>query len=338
MTTQTTASTLTAKYLKTIGILTQNAVGRGFTSPIDLAIGKHGRIHVLSRRRQVTRVGVCTLDDEHLYEFGTYGDEPGQFKLPSALALDRQDSAYVADEYHHRVSVFDSSGEFQGDWGTFGNGDGQLDGPSGLAFDADDNLYLVDQNNHRVQRFTSDGRFLFKWGEFGDGDGQFNQPWGVSVDHQGNVWVADWRNDRIQKFSPEGRFLASYGESGDGDGQFHRPSNAVVDPQGNIYVTDWGNQRVQILGADGDYLFKLKGQATLSRWAAEFLDVNPDERIPREESDLLPELPPHLNKPGAVSSQTEPYFWGPAAMAFDLERRLYVVETARHRIQVYQME
>jgi len=53
-------------------------------------------------------------------------------------------------------------------------------------------------------------------------------------------------------------------------------------------------------------------------------------------STLVPNLPPHLNTPHHVSSQTEPYFWGPVSVTLDGEDRLYVTESNRHRVQIYQ--
>ena len=184
--------------------------------------------------------------------------------------------------------------------------------------------------------FTTDGRYLSQWGEEGSGDGQFNLPWGITLDAQGNVYVADWRNDRIQKFDANGRFLASFGESGDGDGQFHRPSGVAVDSEGYIYVADWGNERIQVLGPDGSFQVKLRGQATLSKWAEEFFAANPDEKQERDISNLVPDLPPQLDTPYLISAQTEQYFWGPVSVNLDTEGRLYVTETNRHRIQIYQ--
>ena len=323
-------------YLKTVGVMNNNPVGRGFGHPVDLAIGREGRMLVLNRHAGFTRVGICTLDEQYLGEFGSYGHDPGQFFLPTSVAVDGAQRVYVSDEYHHNVSVFDESGTFVDSWGSLGSGAGELDRPSGLAIDSQDRVYVVDQKNSRVQVFTVDGAYLGGWGELGSGPGQFNLPWGINLDADDNVYVADWRNDRIQKFTPDGEFLASFGGSGDGDGQFHRPAKPAVDTDGYIYVADWGNERVQVLSPDGRFVQKLRGQATVSTWAQEFLDVNPDESETRAQSNLIPNLPPHLNTPYLQSTQTEPYFWGPISVTLDDHDRLYVTETARHRVQVYE--
>jgi DNA-binding beta-propeller fold protein YncE len=329
------------QYVKTIGIVNNGFNGRGFANPYDLAVSQDGRIFVLNRcdptRAAAIRVGICTLDEEYLGEFGHgFGSGDGQFTWPVAMAFDSQERLYITDEHNHRISIFDTSGIFLGKWGTLGDDAGELNGPAGIAIDAEDHVYVVDQHNHRVQKFTTDGRYILQWGKAGTQDGQFNLPWGLAVDAQGAVYVADWRNDRLQKFTPDGQFVARFGESGQGEGQFNRPSGVAVDSEGYMYVADWGNERVQVLGPDGSFQLQLRGQATLSKWAEEFFASNPDEWQTRAISKLIPNLPPHLNTPYHISSQTEPYFWGPVSVKLDRENRLYVPETNRHRVQIYQ--
>ena len=328
------------EYVKTVG-LTTNQSGRGFTNPYDTAATDDGRILVLNRcdtaRASLVRIGILNWAEDYLGEFSRgYGRGDGQWILPVAIALDRRRQVYVTDEQQHRITVLDLDGNFIRQWGERGSAPGQLDAPAGIVISPDDTVYVAEQGNHRVQRFSADGRSLGMWGEAGSAAGQFNMPWGIGLDTAGNVYVADWRNDRIQKFTPDGGFIAAIGSSGSGDGQLSRPAGVCVDSGGFIYVADWGNERVQVFDAAGQFVQSLRGQATLSKWAQDFMSVNPDERNTREISNLIPELPAHFDTPYLISSQTEPYFWGPVSVRLDAAERLLVTESNRHRVQIYQ--
>ena len=220
--------------------------------------------------------------------------------------------------------MFDKAGQVVTKWGIVGSGDGEFNKPSGLAFDANDNLYLVDSYNHRVQVFTREGRYLYQFGSEGKGDGQFSYPWGIEIDHAGNVWVADWRNDRIQKFTPDGQFLMKFGSTGDGDGQFNHPTKVAVDKQGIIYVADFKNDRLQVFDADGNYMTKLLGEATLSKWGQERVQLDPTIVRAREMAHNLHER--------------EKLFHGPISVEVDDEGRIYVLECPRQRLQIYRKQ
>ena len=93
---------------------------------------------------------------------------------------------------------------------------------------------------------------------------------------------------------------------------------------------------MQILGPDGSFHQKLRGQATVSKWAEDFFAANPDEWNTRLMANISPALPAHLSTEHEVSAQTEPYFWGPVAVTLDDNGRLFVTETNRHRFQIYE--
>ena len=329
-------------YSHSIGLY--SLVGRGFNNPVDMAIGKDGVIYVLNRagpevatRMVNKRVTMCTVDEYFLGQFGSGGREDGQMMWPSSIATDRDGNVYVSDEALQRITVFDADGLYLDKWGAKGRGDGEFNRPSGIAFDTDDNLLVTDSLNCRVQRYTRDGRFLESWGRPGQADGEFNLPWGIHVDAAGDVLVADWRNDRVQRFDPDGRHTATYGTPGDGDGEFSRPAGVTTDADGNIYVADWGNERVQVLRPDGDFLVKLRGESGISKWGQEYLDANAAELRERLKSDMEPELGPMARGSSREeSANIEKLFWGPTAVVVDDEGRLYVVESCRYRIQVYQ--
>ena len=329
------------RYSHTVGFYAQN--GRGFNNPVDVALGRDGVLYVLNRagsdielRMPYKRVTMCTLDEDYLGEFSSGGTEDGQLMWPAAIAINAEGKVYIADEALQRISIFDAKGRFLAKWGVKGSGAGAFDRPAGLAFDQDQHLLVVDGLNNRIQRYTTDGRLLGQWGRGGRGRGEFNLPWGIAVDRTGDVYVADWRNDRIQKFDAQGTFLASYGTSGRGDGEFSRPAGVAVDAEGNIYIADWGNERVQVLSPDGGFLAKFRGEAGLSKWGESYFISNQDELQERQKANLEPEL--NLLPTDDLreeSASIEKFFWGPIAVKVDDQGRLYVVESCRHRIQIY---
>ena len=334
MTNETITNRVT--YDKTIGIVNNNPLGRGFAHPIDMA-SKNGELFVLNKHPAFTRVGVCTYREEYLREFGTYGHGDGQFWLPTGVAVSNDGFVLVSDEFHNNVSIFTVAGAFIENWGNVGSSKGELDGPSGLAIKDDGNVLVVDQNNHRIQEFSRTGQYIDSWGEFGKEMGQLNQPWGIAIGADESIYVADWGNDRIQRFDGSGTPISIYGGPSESEGSLHRPSKPAVDSEGYVYVSDWGNESVKIYSPDGDFIQSLRGEATLSKWAQEFLDANPDESSQRDISDLMPDLPDHFNTPYLISTQIESYFWGPSSVIIGDDNKLYVVESSRHRIQIYDL-
>lgn len=335
--TQVLSSSDSMVYSHAIGICTMR--GRGFYCPVDTVIDPSGRILVLNRSidRDIEgiRVTVCGPNSEFYMVFGHGGTGNGEFIWPSSITCDRSGNSYIADQYLNRISIFDPEGKFISNWGTEGSLPGQFNGPSGLAMDPDDNLLVVDHLNNRIQKYTARGEYMSQFGSSGPAEGELDMPWGIDVNYKGEIFIADWRNDRIQVFSTNGDFIAKFGESGQENGQLNRPSSVTVDTQGLIYIADWGNERIQILDKEGNFVTKLRGDAGLSKWADEFMTANVDEATARENSEMEPNLPHLKNDPHEESSHIEKLFWGPVSVNIDSARRLYVTESNRHRIQVY---
>ena len=326
------------EYSHTIGIVAME--GRGFEYPTDTVPAKNGRMYVPNRSRDSgergVRVTVLDLDSEYYGTFGHLGEDEGQLISPTCAAESRQGLIYVADDYTHRITAFDHDGGFVLRWGTPGSRDGELNGPSGLAFDLNGNIYVADTHNHRIQKFTSTGAHLNAFGALGTSEGHLRLPWGLTVAPNSDLYVADWGNDRIQRFTLEGEFVAAYCASGREDGQLRRPSGIAVDEGGRMYVSDWGNERVQVLDSDGAPIQVLRGEATLSKWASDFMATNREEAAARATANMKPDLPDvYGDDPHTESAHVESLFWAPVSIKLDEAGRVYVTEANRHRIQIY---
>ncbi len=321
----TVATATRVQYSHAIGQLAQS--GPGFNNPVDVAAASDGLLYVLNRSNMAhaemdfLRVSILTIDEEYIGQFTSFGSDDGQLIWPTAIAVDRNVNVYVSDERRHDVQVFDRDGAFLHRWGALGTGPGQFNRPSGLAVDRDGNVLVVDSLNNRVQKFTPDGGCVQAWGETGSGPGQFNIPWGVAADRQGQVYVADWRNGRVQKFTSDGDYLASFGDC-DGEGRLDRPAGVGVDSVGNVYVTDYGQDRLQVFEPDGRPLATLLGDATMTKWAAEYVAADP-------EMSELREI--HAE---SVRAQ-ERVFEGPIGIAVDEQDRIIIADCCKHRLQVY---
>ena len=313
------------KYSHTIGLLALN--GRGFSNPMNAAVTPDGIVYVVNRSNSTqalqgaVRITICNIAGDYLGEFGKYGTDDGAFVWPTALDVDSRGNIYLADEHRHDIQVWTPEHTFSHKWGSFGDADTQLNRPAGLAIDSHDHVLVSDTLNQCIKKFDTHGRLLLKWGSAGWGEGEFNMPWGLGTDAQDNVYVADWRNDRVQKFSPDGEYLATFGSPGSGIGQLSRPADVAVDSDGNVYVADWGNERVSVFEPDGYPLTSLIGDADLSKWGAEYISANEDIIRGRQLAyDMTPEK----------------RFWGPTGVVTDTAGHLLVVDSCRHRLQVYE--
>ncbi|MDA1280332.1 MAG: NHL repeat-containing protein [Chloroflexi bacterium] len=337
MTTGATAKTdrATIEYLDTVGF-GADVGGRGFHIPVDISVRPDGHVYAINKspmHRLGIRVGICDVHHGWYGEFGGDGRGDGQFTSPTAITHGPDDRIYIADEQLNRITVFTPEGEYESKWGEQGSEPGQINGPAALKFTQNGDLLVVDHLNNRIQRMTADGKYISHWGSFGAMEGEFNLPWGIDIDSAGNIYVADWRNDRIQRFTADGEFIDMYGSSGTEEGQFDRPSDVAVDDDGYIYVADWTNQRVQMFDKDWNFQASLRGQATVSPWAQDYLNANADEADAR--SRFNPYIEVDTDVAHEVSARVEAYFWDPIAVEIDPEGRLIVADSLRHRLQIY---
>jgi len=126
--------------------------------------------------------------------------DPGNFSLPTNVAVDGDGNVYVTDTLNNRVEIFDADGAFISEFGKAGDGPGRFARPKGIAVDCDGHIWVVDEVQSRVQVFDRDGRLLIYFGEQGVYPGQFQAAYGIAFDPKNRVIVSEQFPGRVQTF------------------------------------------------------------------------------------------------------------------------------------------
>ncbi len=184
-----------------------------------------------------------------------------QLSPPSGMAFGPDGRLVIADDFNHRVQIYDKDFNLVTAFGGKGKSDGELTYPRGLAVDPEGSIYVADSWNHRIQKFDSEGGHLKTIGGYGDGKGEFNEPYGILIQPDGGIIVVERYNHRIQFFDAN---LVSQGWIGTRGTEledrlaqvydtepvlfprpvFEFPTSLARDSYGYFYLTDSGNHRV----------------------------------------------------------------------------------------------
>jgi sugar lactone lactonase YvrE len=164
----------------------------------DVVQDTNGNYYV-SEYGEFDRIQKFSHDGKFITQWGSHGEEPGQFSRPQGLAIDEKNQIWVGDACNHRIQVFDSDGRFLKVWGQNGTEPGKLSYPYNLVLDGEGYVYVCEYGNHRIQKFTLDGQSLGTWGSAGSEEGELFNPWGLARDSKGRIHVLDSYNHRVQR-------------------------------------------------------------------------------------------------------------------------------------------
>jgi DNA-binding beta-propeller fold protein YncE len=82
-----------------------------FRQPTDVAWDSDGNIYITDGYIN-SRVAKYDKNGDWVKSWGEKGTGPGQFRLPHAIVIDRNNNVYVADRSNRRIQVFDTDGKF----------------------------------------------------------------------------------------------------------------------------------------------------------------------------------------------------------------------------------
>lgn len=239
------------------------AGGVGLDQPYAVAVApRTGYVVVTDAANK--RVVVFDGEGRTVLSFGEAGEGPGQFDLPTGVAVGLSGAIYVADFNQDRIQKFTASGEYLSEWGRFGTGDAEFNSPNGLAADGHGGVYVADFYNKVIKVFDKEGRYLRRLGRPGHWQaGALDYPTDVDVLPDGRALVADAYNYRVQLFAADGSPSSAWGwhvlwswpfPAGDTKGFGEATGVAFGANPGRVHVADARNYRIAMLDERGRFV------------------------------------------------------------------------------------
>lgn len=142
------------------------------------------------------RVVSLTHSGKIVWATGTMGRNPGEFRFPFLLDIDRFGRIYIVEAINTRVQVLESNGKFARFIGEWGIEPGQFFRPKGVVVSDKNEVFVSDSYLGVIQVFKREGGLI---GVIGDGNGKitkFMTPVGMAI--VGNrLFVVEMFNNRV---------------------------------------------------------------------------------------------------------------------------------------------
>ncbi len=173
--------------------------------PVGIAIDTENRqLYVVDTQAdQVVVYDADTLKEKR--RIGTGGKNhtlttPGDFSLPTFVALDKDWNVYVSDTMNYRIEIFDADGNYISSFGKHCDGPGCFAHPKGVAVDSDGHIWVADPMLDLLQAFNREGQLLGLVGGHGNLLGQFSSLDGVYIDKNNRMFTSEQFPGRVQQF------------------------------------------------------------------------------------------------------------------------------------------
>jgi len=189
-----------------------------FRQPTDVAWDTQGNIFI-SDGYINSRVAKFDKDGNWVKQWGTKGNGPGQFNLPHAIAIDRNDNIYVGDRSNRRIQVFDTEGKFlrmftidlppdpktravNGATPTGAALARVIGAPNSICItQGPTQVMFVGESTYpgRIFKVTLDGKVLGVIGKSGRNLKQFSGAHALACPSENEIYAAETSNWRVQK-------------------------------------------------------------------------------------------------------------------------------------------
>lgn len=174
-----------------------------FNLPTDIAVTDDGSFYV-SDGYDNSRIVKFSKDGEFLFEWGKFGNKPGEFNTPHGIDLDKYGNVYVADRENNRIQKFDAYGNFIAAWQN--KITEQL---YAVTIDhINDHLFGIDYftvndtivKGSDIFRFDLNTNLQLQFGRTCCYEGPISRYHDILIDDEGSIYVGDILGNKVQKF------------------------------------------------------------------------------------------------------------------------------------------
>ena len=186
-----------------------------------------------------------------IHSFGSHGTEPGQFKGPVSIAVNKRTGKIaIADYFNRRVQLFDRECKYLKKIGDKGLDAEKIKFPLSVEFTTSDEVIVI-----HGELFKPSKMFLFT--EHGDFIKIISQhlidPFSVSVRDGGHMIVCDSGDKSVKVLSPDGTGLV---QSLKGPHRLDYPTSAVYH-ENKFFVLNNLHNYVTVFNNEGLYLYDI---------------------------------------------------------------------------------
>jgi hypothetical protein len=176
--------------------------GDNFNQPLDVAWDAAGNIFIPDGYTNA-RVAKFDKTGKFVKSFGAGGADPGQFNIPTSIAVDAKGMVYVADMGNKRIQVFDNDGNVKSQIANVGS-------PRAICISPGAHQYLYASNsnptedpflNGEIYKLELDGTIVGKFGKAGKQLKEFGMVNEIDCRDPNTLYVAEMMNWRVQKLT-----------------------------------------------------------------------------------------------------------------------------------------